>query len=121
MGEPANQIPQWLDMFVLYAPFTLMGWLLAGVPITLAVPASIVERLGWPLRLLIGAAIGPAAVLFVLVLLHFIGFFLTQGHSGPFSLAYTESFWPFSIIVSTVAFAAYAALLGEFGKLRQTG
>lgn len=52
MGEPARQIPIALEMFVFYAPFSLVGWLLVGLPIAVFFPTRFITRLSWPLRFL---------------------------------------------------------------------
>jgi len=105
MGEPARTIPVALQMFTLYATFSFVGWLLVGLPIALFFPARSVTRLPWPLTLLVGAALGPLALLAIFVL-------LGRGHiSFPSSFTGTGGFWAFSILVSTVSFVVYVALL----------
>ena len=106
MGEPAHQIPQAWSMFIIYAIFSLAGWALIGLPFALAFPARVLSRLAWPLCLLIGAALGPLALVLIFVVM-----FGLQGHLSNFSLAHTEGLWPLSVLVSTVSFGAYAALL----------
>src|SRR5258708_4047207 len=61
MGEPARQIPVALQLFVLYASLSFVGWLLVGLPIALLLPARSITSLWWPLRVLVGAALGPLA------------------------------------------------------------
>ena len=105
MGEPAGQIPEALEMFVFYAPFSLVGWLLVGLPIAVFFPTRFITRLSWPLRLLAGAVLGPLALLVILVL-------LGHGHiEFPGTFRGTGSLWAYSILVSTVSFVLYAALL----------
>src|SRR5262249_31394488 len=70
------------------------------------VPARLLSRVAWPGRMLIGATLGPLALLLIFVVL-----FAIQGRLGVFSLAHTESLWPFSVLVSTISFLVYAALL----------
>ena len=109
MGEPALQIPHALEMCAFYAPFSFVGWLFVGVPIALLFSAHSIKRLSWPLRVLVGAALGPLALFLVFVL-------LSHGHidfndHGTFTG--TSLLWTFSILVSTVSFVLYAALLRE--------
>ncbi|HYK61798.1 MAG TPA: hypothetical protein VEV85_20355, partial [Bryobacteraceae bacterium] len=66
----------------------------------------LLSRVAWPGRMLIGASLGPLALLLIFVVL-----FAIQGSHGAFSLAHTENLWPFSILVSTVSFLVYTALL----------
>jgi hypothetical protein len=106
MGQPYLALPQALDMFLLYGMFSVLGWILVGVPIALACPGRFLLRVAWPVRTLIGV-LGPLALLLIFVILFVAG----QGGLGAFSLAHTEALWPFSVLVSTVSFLVYAALL----------
>jgi hypothetical protein len=92
----------YLEIFCIYAVVSIIG-----VPIGLVFPARLV-RAAWPIRILIGAVLGPLALLPILVML-----FAAQGRLSEFSLARTESLWLFSILISTVSFLVYAALLGR--------
>jgi len=103
MGEPARELPYAWDIFILYAIFSLRGWVLVGLPMALAFPARLLSRLAWPLCLLIGAILGPLALLLIFVVM-----FGLQGQLNSFRLAHTESLWPLSILVSTVSFVMYA-------------
>jgi hypothetical protein len=106
MGEPHLVLGQMWQIFLLYAMFSVVGWVLIGVPTALAIPPRLLLRITWPIRVLIGAAMGPLALLLIFVVL-----FAFQGRVGEFSLAHTGSLWPFSILVSTVSFLAYTVLL----------
>ena len=105
-------MPDW-GIFVLYATFSVLGWVLVGVPIAVAFPARLLLRLAWPVRLLVGAAIGPLALLMI-----FVAVFATQGKIREFSLAHTDGLWFFSGVVSTVSFVVYTSLvLRQFPKI----
>lgn len=95
-----------LGMFPIYAVMSIAGWILVGVPFALAVPARQVSCLAWPVVVLLGAALGLLAMFLVLILL-----LAHQGSLRSFSLDHTEIFWLFSMLVSTVSFLVYAALL----------
>jgi hypothetical protein len=69
-------------------------------------PARLISRLALPLRLLIGGVLGPLALLLIFLVVAGL-----QGHLSTFSLAHTESLWAFSVLVSTVSFVMYTALL----------
>jgi hypothetical protein len=78
-----------------------------GLPTALFFPARSITRLPWALRLLVGAALGPLALLVIFVL-------LGHGHlefRGTFRS--TGWLWAYSILVSSVSFALYVALLGK--------
>jgi hypothetical protein len=106
MGEPHLALPQAWWMFRMYGMFSVAGWILVGVPIALAFPTRLLSHLPWPVRTLIGITLGPLALLLI-----FVALFAIQGRLSAFSLAHTESLWPFSVLVSTVSFLVYAALL----------
>ena len=102
-----------MGIFLWYAMFSVVGWFLLGVPIAVAFPVRLLLRLAWPVRLLVGAAIGPLALLII-----FVALFATQGRLGEFSLAHTDGLWFFSSLVSTVSFVVYTALvLRQFSKI----
>jgi hypothetical protein len=108
-------MPDW-GIFFLYATFSVLGWVLVGVPIAMAFPARLLLRLAWPVRLLVGAAIGPLALLMI-----FVALFAAQGKIREFSLAHTNGIWFFSGVVSTVSFVVYTALvLRQFPRIPVT-
>jgi hypothetical protein len=106
MGQPYRQLTIWVEMFLLYAMFSILGWALVGLPFALAFPVRLLSRIRWPLCVLIGAALGPLALLLIFVVI-----FAMQGRLSSFSLAHTEALWQFSVLVSTVSFLVYVALL----------
>ncbi len=105
IGETARTVATYLEMFAIYAIFSFIGWIIIGVPVVLFFSARFVRRLSWPLRVLVGTALGPLAVLVIFIL-------LGRGHID-FQTAFrgTGFLWCYSIVVSTVAFLVYAALL----------
>jgi hypothetical protein len=112
VGEPERQIPQTLEIFVLYARLSFVGWMFVGLPIALLLPPRFIRRLPWPLRLLVGAVLGPLALFLIFVLVSDSSrTALAHGHMVPGLFTNTASLWPFSILVSTVAFVVYIALL----------
>jgi hypothetical protein len=111
MGEPARQIPLALEIFVVYATFSFAGWLLVGVPTALFFRAHSITRLPWTLRVVVGAALGPLALFVIFVL-------LSHGHLELRStFRSTGMLWVYSILVSSVSFVLYVALLGKKSSL----
>ena len=106
MGQPYRQLSIWLEMFLLYAMFSILGWAIVGLPFALAFPTRILSRLRWPLCVLIGALLGPLALLLIFVVIAAM-----QGRLREISLAHTNGLWQFSVLVSTVSFLVYVALL----------
>jgi hypothetical protein len=112
VGEPERQIPQTLEIFVLYARLSFGGWMFVGLPIAQLLPPRFIRRLPWPLRLLVGAVLGPLALFLIFVLVSDSSrTALAHGHMVPGLFTNTASLWPFSILVSTLAFVVYIALL----------
>jgi hypothetical protein len=120
MGEPGRQIPQAIQTFALYARLSFIGWLFVGLPIALLLPAHSIRRLPWPLRPLVGAALGPLALFLIFVLVSDVSrAALAHGHMVPGMFTGTASLWPLSILVSTVAFVVYVALLRKENVVAQ--
>jgi hypothetical protein len=103
------------NMFVLVicAIVSFVGWLFVGLPIALFLPTRSVTRLSWPLALVIGGVLGPVALLGAL-----LGIFVTSyvcpigivsGMPG-YMISKVEPY-AFSILISTVSFGVYVALL----------
>ena len=105
-GPTRHPIAASLGIFVIYGTFSVLGWIFVGVPIAVAFPVRLLSRLAWPGRIVMGAALGPLALVLIFVVL-----FTIQSRRSAFSLAHTESLWPFSILVSSISFLVYAALL----------
>ena|ERR1700730_5784375 len=92
-------------MFTIYAGFSFVGWLFVGLPAALFFPVRRIMHLSWPFRLLIGASLGPFALLVIVIL-------LGHGHINfPASFTGTSMLWAYAIVVSAVSFAVYVALL----------
>jgi hypothetical protein len=101
------------EILILYGLFSFVGWVIIGLPVALGVPPRFLCRLSWPPRLLIGAALGPLALLAIFVMLAASGRTLER-----FSLSNTGVFWPMSMLVSTTSFIVYTALLRRQAVLR---
>jgi hypothetical protein len=107
IGQPAGQIPQAFEIFFVYAVFSFAGWLLVALPTALFFPARSITGLPWTLRLLLGAALGPLALFLIFLL-------LAHGHlEFPATFRGMGVEWVYSILVSTVSFLLYGALLGK--------
>lgn len=107
VGKPGDQIRGALLLFAVYAAFSLVGWLLVGLPVVLLSSARSIVRLSWPLTIIVGVALGPIAMFLIFVL-------LSRGHldvTHPETFKGTPWIWLFSLFVSTVSFAIYAGLL----------
>ena len=52
-GEPVLRVGDALQLFVLYAGFSILGWVLIGLPTALIFPAGFITRLSWPFALIV--------------------------------------------------------------------
>ena len=105
MGEPAKAIPNAVQAFIFLAIFSFAGWLFVGIPTVTLFSGRSIARLSWPLALIVGAALGPLALLAILLLLGHGYIYLSP------SFAETATQFAYSILISAVAFSVYAALL----------
>lgn len=103
-GEPARALPDAVETFILYAIFSFVGWMLVGLPATLLFPARSITRLSWPRALTVGATVGPIALLLIFAL-------LSRSHIYFHNLAEISTLFAYTILVSTVSFMVYLALL----------
>src|ERR1700732_5126849 len=69
LGEPEREIAVALQRFTLYAIFSLVGWLLVGVPVALFLPVRSITKWPWPIAIAVGAFLGPLALVLILILL----------------------------------------------------
>lgn len=104
MGEPARLLPQAFEMSGVYALFSVVGWVLIGIPFVLIFPAEKAARLGWLLRILIGLVLGPLACACILAL-------LARKDFSFAAFAHTEWFFSLAALISTTAFIIYVLLL----------
>jgi hypothetical protein len=87
-------------LFLLYGTFSLIAWLIVGLPFVFLLPLRAVRRLPWAVILLISGALGPAVFLPIMLLL-----FRNQG------FRHTGTLWLLSVIASVVGFSTYAWLV----------
>ncbi len=78
--------------------------MLVGLPATLLFPARAITLLSWPRALIVGATVGPIALLIIFVL-------LSRSHIYFRNLAEISTLFAYTILVSTVSFTVYLALL----------
>jgi hypothetical protein len=103
-GEPAHLISDAVQMFILYAIFSFVGWMFVGLPTALLFPVGSLTRLSWPRTLLVGAVLGPPALFVIFVL-------LASSHIYFHNFVEVATLFAYSILVSTVSFVVYLALL----------
>lgn len=103
-GEPPHLISDAVQMFILYMIFSFVGWLFVGMPTALLVPATSIARLSWPLAVLVGLVLGLPALFVIFAL-------LGSSHIYFYNFVEVGTLLAYSILVSTVSFVVYLALL----------
>lgn len=103
MGEPSRVLPNTLGMFPVFGISSMLGWALIGLPCILLLRGSFVSRLNWLLALIIGAALGPLALLAI--------FCVFTGGRLITEIFRNTGNWIFSVLISAVAFLVYCALV----------
>ena len=105
VGEPERVVSVALQVVTLYVVCSLFGFLAVGVPVALLLPARFVARWPWLVTIAVGALLGPPALFVILLVL--------GGGSVHLSSSFRETgpLFAFSILVSTVSFGVYVALL----------
>ena len=93
-------------LIVIYGSFSLIGWLVVGLPAVLLLPVRILNRLPWLAILLIAAAIGVAAFFPIYLLLN--GGHLT---SDSFSFRRSGMYWFLALLASMAGFPTYCWLI----------
>lgn len=108
VGAPAGVVLM-LEIFIIYAGISFIGWLLVGLPIALLFRPDSFVRLPWFLRVLVGALLGPVALFGI------FGVLATHGHVNFRPFPGDNGLWAYSIsmVISTVAFLVYVGLLGK--------
>ncbi|HEX5236359.1 MAG TPA: hypothetical protein VFW25_13635 [Silvibacterium sp.] len=101
-----SSFPFWsqIKAFPVISIFSIVGWLIIGVPVVLTLPSDSIARLPKLVLLLIGIALGPLAISLIFVL-------LSRGQNIAAAVTATRPFWLYAAIVSTVAFAVHCLLL----------
>jgi len=107
-GDPYGHLPVAIQAFSLYAVASLVGWVIVGIPVALLLPAHFVKRWSWFTVIALGAFLGIPALVLVLLVIDGGRLVLDGGRSV---LAGTAPLFILSILVSTVSFVIYIALL----------
>ena len=94
--------------------FSSWGWLMTAFPIALFVPARLIHRCGWLVRIAIGMLLGPIALFLIFLQLAGSRMFSLRGFTtlGPA--------WGLAALMSAIAFLVYAWLLDRESRERQT-
>jgi hypothetical protein len=93
-------------LILIYGTFSLLGWLVVGLPAVFLLPVRILNRLPWLVILLIAAAIGLAAFFPIYLLLN-------GGHLTPNSFSFRSEwlYWFLALLASMTGFPTYCWLV----------
>ncbi len=99
-------------VILLFGTFSLIGWLLVGVPVVLFLPIRLVRRLPWAAIFAIAAILGPVAFFPVFLLLFASPFMLDYpvAHSSV-QHGWLAAYWLFAFLASIVGFPTYCWLV----------
>lgn len=106
-ARPASQILiGYAGLMLLYGTFSLIGWLVVGLPAVVLLPLRMISRLPWLVILLIAAAIGVTAMFLILLL-------FSGGHLTPDSFSFRRFwlYWVLALLASMVGFPTYCWLI----------
>jgi hypothetical protein len=92
-----------LSMMLIYAIFSVFGWVLIGIPAVLAIPSRTILRLSWWVLVPTGVVLGPASLLLI--------FSLMGDLSRPRIFTEGRLFFLFAGVVSGVAFWVHCLLV----------
>ena len=106
-GQMKVQLLAALGSFIPIAIFSVAGWVAVGVPVVLLFSSRTIARVSSGILLLIGAPLGPLALLLILV-------WLNHGQPGAVSFSRTGFLWECASLISTVAFAVHCTFVRHF-------
>jgi hypothetical protein len=103
IGPVHEQLSLALQMWVIYFVFSVAGWVLAGIPFALAIPARIILRMSWWIPV-IGAASGPFSLLLIFTM-------MARGQLDAGTFRNTGMFLIIAFVISITASAVYYSLV----------
>ena len=101
-----------LGFFIPAAIVSVVGWLVIGIPAVLILPLRAIEQSSRWLLLVIGALLGPLALLAIFLLLR-------PGMPKSETFTNTGFLWACASLISTIAFAVYCMLMRRYARARE--
>ena len=95
-----------LEIFLFYLAFSLIGWILVGIPFVLVISSEVLVELNWLIAILIGLGLGALAQSFILLWFGITGHLNVAGHWR--GIAWYEEL---AMAISAMAFVVYCALV----------
>ena len=93
-----------LEWFIPVVIVSIVGWLVIGVPAVLMISTGRILRTSWWPILMLGALLGPLALLVIFLL-------LSRGMPSGQTFSHTGFLWACASLISTVAFGLHCALV----------
>jgi hypothetical protein len=107
ISSPDGIVSIMLQFALIYAVFSLVGWIIVGPIFAVAVPARVVARIHPLISFGLGITLGLVSMLIML-----LWFFIAEAQ--PFRLRGSELYWILSAVVAGPAFVVYARLLRRY-------
>ena len=98
-----------LEWFGLVAIVSIVGWMMVGVPAVLTLSTGRILKTAWWQLLLVGALLGPIALLIVFLL-------LSRGQLSRETFVSTGFFWACASVISTIGFGVHCAFVRRWAR-----
>jgi hypothetical protein len=108
-GQLKAQFLTAMGFFIPVAIVSVAGWLAVGIPAVLILPTGRIVKSSLWLLLLLGALLGPLALLLVFLS-------LSRGMPATETFTHTGFLWLCSSLISTVAFGVYCLLVRRYAR-----
>lgn len=102
-----------IEAFFVFTLFSIVGWLVVGVPAVSILSSQSTARLPQLALLPIGALLGPLALLVIFVL-------LGRGRITAGIFTETGALWLYAAIISTIAFSVHCLLVRRYVRSMQS-
>jgi hypothetical protein len=100
-----------LEWFGVVAIVSIAGWIMIGVPAVLILSPGRTLKTSRLLLVLVGALLGPLALLFVFLL-------LSRGKLSSATFTQTTFLWACASVISTIAFGVHCTLVRRTARIK---
>ena len=108
-GQLKAQFLTAVGWFIPIAIVSIVGWMMIGVPAVLIISTGRILKTAWWLILLVGALLGPLALLIIFLL-------LSRGMPSGETFTHTGFLWTCASLISTVAFGIHCAMVRQWSR-----
>lgn len=108
-GQLKAQLLTAVGWFIPVAIASIAGWMMIGIPVVLIISTGRILKTTWWLILLVGALLGPLALLIIFLL-------LSWGMPSGETFTHTGFLWTCASLISTVAFGVHCAFVRQWSR-----